>query len=502
MDASFLRFLIEEARGLLEGARIENIYNPAPSLWTFKLSSRTNLIFFFGRRDNFIFFSTFPPENPPTPSNAAMWWRKRVKNSFIKELTNLWPRRKIFLSISRENLQIILDLKDGLYLREEEDICDFNMIQWPPLSEIEEKQDIYRSYPHISSVLRYDLISISSRKERQRWYSRLIEGDIDKFFLYEGEDRAFLRISLWPRDDLKKGGAKEEVFSSALEVAEEYGLRWLKSFFSLKGERGDRRRRRAIKRIEREMERAKEMIEQGEKAQLIHGFLYKFSPSGHYKYLEVEDKNGNPVRVSLNPSLTLVENMELMFKRARKGKRVLLSLERRWKEINERQQQGKTWILQDTEVIPSQVSDRSGGLLPRRFRGLKLKTFLSSDGYIMVRGKNQEANHRLVTRASRPHDLWFHVEGGPGAHIVVIRDNPREEIPLSTRLEAAQLAALASYERCSSTARVLCSEIRYVKHSRYKPRGEMDVIKVIETLVVRPDPSLEGKLKVEQERDK
>ncbi len=500
MDANFLRFLIEEASGVLQGARIENIYNPAPCLWTFKLSSRINLVFLSGKKKNFIFFSKNRPENPSVPTPAAMWWRKRIRNCFITDIENAWVGRQIFLSLSRDGLTLMLDLKEGPSLTRES-ICSYSP-SWPCLSDIEEKRDLYKDYPHITSVLRYALLAIEEREERRRWYSKLREGEIDRFFLYEAEGPSLPIISLWPRKDLKEKGLKEKIFSSAMEVAEEYGFRVLKDVLVSGEEKRDRRKRRTLKRIERDLEKAKEMVKAGERARLIQEQLYRFSPSSRYKVVKIEAGGGEIVEIPLDPSLTLRENMELMFKRAKKGKRALAYLENRWREISQTQE--SIWNIFPRQSGEKDVSDvfYRKIILPKRFKGIKVKTFLSSDGFVIVRGKNQEANHKLITRACRPYDMWFHVQGGPGAHVILLRQNPRQEVPISTKLEAAQLAALASYERDSSKAQVLCSEVRYVKPSKHRALGEVDVIKVLETFVVDVDPSIEERLMVEVRQDR
>jgi predicted ribosome quality control (RQC) complex YloA/Tae2 family protein len=88
------------------------------------------------------------------------------------------------------------------------------------------------------------------------------------------------------------------------------------------------------------------------------------------------------------------------------------------------------------------------------------------------------------------------VEGGAGAHLIVIRDNPKIEIPETTLEEAAQLAALASYQKEDSHARVIGTEVRYVKKSMGMSLGHVEVLKVQYSLLIKLDPSIEDRLRI------
>ncbi len=489
MDANFIRFLIEEARPLLEGARIQKIYSPARGIWSLKLSSKINMTFSHLKRERFLFFSPYRPESPLMPSSGVMWWRKRLKNKRITSVENMWPQRRLLMEIAGMDARVAVDLAEGISLVKEGP--HLHKIIWPSLSEIEERRDIYRDYPHVTSVLRYALMALEDREERRIWYERLIKGDIDRFYLYKGEGTVAAVISLWPREDLRKR-FDEHTYSSALALAEEYGLSIIEGM-QLQGRGGEeKRQRRTLRRLQRDIERAREAIGRGEIARLIQRQLYLYSPSGHYKEVKVQDEGGREYCLEMDPALSLVENLEQIFKRAKKASRALVHLERRIEEVSSRgmRQGGPQW---GNARAPSN-DNHSPSILPRRLQKIKVKTFLSSDGYLIVRGRNQRANHLLLTRGSRPYDMWFHVEGGPGAHVIVVRENPRRELPFTTKMEAAQLAVLSSYAKDSTKATVLCSEVRYVKQSRERPIGEVEVLKVLETLVVAPDPELEERL--------
>ena len=68
--------------------------------------------------------------------------------------------------------------------------------------------------------------------------------------------------------------------------------------------------------------------------------------------------------------------------------------------------------------------------------------FTSSDGFEILVGRNNAQNDRLTLHTARGKDLWFHVQKAPGSHVVVMSRG--QEIPDSTRQEAAELAVLYS----------------------------------------------------------
>ena len=68
--------------------------------------------------------------------------------------------------------------------------------------------------------------------------------------------------------------------------------------------------------------------------------------------------------------------------------------------------------------------------------------YRSSDGFLILVGRNNLQNDKLTMKTARGRDLWFHVKNAPGSHAVVICEG--SEIPLQTQNEAAMLAVYHS----------------------------------------------------------
>ncbi|MBO7719782.1 MAG: NFACT family protein [Methanosphaera sp.] len=71
----------------------------------------------------------------------------------------------------------------------------------------------------------------------------------------------------------------------------------------------------------------------------------------------------------------------------------------------------------------------------------KLRWFISSDGYMVIGGRDANSNEQVVKRYSKNNDVYFHcdIHGAPST--IVQNENNDEEIPESTLYEAACFAS-------------------------------------------------------------
>ena len=91
--------------------------------------------------------------------------------------------------------------------------------------------------------------------------------------------------------------------------------------------------------------------------------------------------------------------------------------------------------------------------------------FKSKDGFDIWVGRNNLQNDRLTLKTAKGDDLWLHTKDIPGAHVIVFANG--REVPDSTILEAAQIAAANSKARGSTKIPVDYTKVRFVK----KPNG-------------------------------
>ena len=86
----------------------------------------------------------------------------------------------------------------------------------------------------------------------------------------------------------------------------------------------------------------------------------------------------------------------------------------------------------------------------------------SADGHPIWVGRAGADNDALTFQVARPHHLWLHARGLPGAHVVVPLDR-KEEIPPEVLLDAAHLALHHARGAGSNRGEVAWTRARLVR---------------------------------------
>ena len=87
-------------------------------------------------------------------------------------------------------------------------------------------------------------------------------------------------------------------------------------------------------------------------------------------------------------------------------------------------------------------------------------------GYEVLAGKTDADNDILSLKLAAPEDLWFHVRGLPGSHVILRHADGQKPDPAAIK-QAAAIAAWHSKARNAGTVPVCCTEAKHVG----KPRG-------------------------------
>ncbi len=87
--------------------------------------------------------------------------------------------------------------------------------------------------------------------------------------------------------------------------------------------------------------------------------------------------------------------------------------------------------------------------------------YTSSDGFLILVGRNNLQNDRLTMKTARGKDMWFHTKNAPGSHVVVMSEGA--DIPLVTQNEAAMLAVYHSSQKGNAKVEV---DYTFVKNIR------------------------------------
>lgn len=130
---------------------------------------------------------------------------------------------------------------------------------------------------------------------------------------------------------------------------------------------------------------------------------------------------------------------------------------------------------------------RAGKNKARREEKLPPLRYRSSDGYLILAGRNNLQNDRLTLKDSKNYDLWLHTQKISGSHTVVVSQGG--EIPKTTIEQAAVIAAYNSKARESTKVPVDFALVKHVK----KPQGAkpgMVIYDNYQTVMVDPDEQL------------
>lgn len=105
-------------------------------------------------------------------------------------------------------------------------------------------------------------------------------------------------------------------------------------------------------------------------------------------------------------------------------------------------------------------------------------------GFEALAGKTDADNDLLSLRFAAPGDLWFHIHGLPGSHVVLRHPENREPDQATIRLAAA-IAAWHSKARNAGVVPVNYTEARHVGKPRGAKPGSV-TIKREKSIKVRP----------------
>ncbi|GEM_PF-3895444 len=212
--------------------------------------------------------------------------------------------------------------------------------------------------------------------------------------------------------------------------------------------------------------------------------------------LSCETANGVAVTIPLRPDRTPADNLELIFKKAKKAKRGHEKLKPRLQAV-----QQQLSLLSHCLDAPETVSEgqwqvllRPEKLAPSARRksamastGKSWRCFqVNEDAFVWV-GKHAKGNDALTFHHAKGNDFWFHIRDASGAHVIVpFRFSQQAEV-----LEAAgQLAAHFSPLRGEAKVQIRMTQRKNLrKPGKGAPAGKV-LVSAEENRVVHTAPTL------------
>ncbi len=312
-----------------------------------------------------------------------------------------------------------------------------------------------------------------------------------RFFIYRDEQgKPFLSLLA-----LKTFGTSEQEFTSLSEAIRVCaGLRQKEQTFfaasaSIQGRLEQMRDKavRALQHLDIDSKSGERALERQLFAELLLS-----QPNVNTKGLAeiaLQTWDGDNVRIPLQPALSLRENAEQYFAKARTAKEAKLMREKRCRQYQEQRDKATQGLerlreandIHSLERITKTIMVETGlKLSPNGQSGgnshshtqkqqpaKKFRQFDLGDGYVLYVGKAAADNDELTVHFAKPQDYWFHARGAAGSH-AVLKSPVKDKKPPKHIVEGA--AAIAAYFSKSRNAKLTPVAYTQKKHIR-KPKG-------------------------------
>ena len=521
IDGLLLNKLIREAKKF-EGQKIRNIYQPVND--EVLLQMQNGFLLFVLKNPSYLISLDTKPNMPDNPQNFSMFLRKRIKNAKVLKIEQLGLDRLGYIEVSvidetfdlrhyrlyfelmgrnsnillvDESNKILDALKKGItpkrsimpgaeyipFFKEEyinileHDTIDFDINQQlMGFSKLSKK--LFHEY-----IEKYDYLS---------FISEFLDNTNVYTFDYEGKKEI---LSFRPVN------FKYDVFNSPSNgLLNFFEIQSINSRFSELKKRFEKivireiekyeKLYKKLKMEEKDIEKIPELEKQG---RLLQAYLYQFK--NKTDSIIVDDwETGEKVIIKLNPLKTPNENLQIIFKKVHKLKSKEKHLKERlkitreminylyqlWQSIDLAEDLDTLLEIKEEMVEEKMISEHSKR---KKRKKISSKPYeFNYKGFKILVGKNNIQNDKITREADRE-DIWMHVQGIPGAH-VIIKTN-KQDVPEDILLFAASLAAKYSKGRYSSKVSVDYTQKKHV----WKPKGAkpgMVLYNNFKTLYVEP----------------
>ncbi len=177
------------------------------------------------------------------------------------------------------------------------------------------------------------------------------------------------------------------------------------------------------------------------------------------------------MRIELDIRKSIPENAAYYYEQAKKARRKMEGLKKAIEKTR-----------RDLERTKETKRERRREILKRREKDWyeKFHWFFSSDGFLVLGGRDARSNQILVRRYMEPRDLFFHADI-KGGSVVIVKSQGRE-IPERTKKEAAEFAASFSKAFSLGLAGIDVYSVKpeqvktAAKAGEYLPRGGFVII--------------------------
>lgn len=221
--------------------------------------------------------------------------------------------------------------------------------------------------------------------------------------------------------------------------------------------------RRKVKKLNKQLDDASEADRYRIRGEILTTYLGKVPRGAQEVTLPNFYDDNKPLKISLSPELSPSRNAQKYFTKYDKLKASVAYVNEQLKLTNEEIEYFENIQSQIDLASPADIQEirlelqqqgyiknKHKGKKRRKVRASKPEQFHTSDGTLVLVGKNNMQNDRLSFKIANKNEIWLHVKDIPGSHVVIRSTSPSDQ----TILEAAQLAAYFSKGRNSDNVPV------------------------------------------------
>lgn len=223
--------------------------------------------------------------------------------------------------------------------------------------------------------------------------------------------------------------------------------------------------------------------DEGEKyklyAELLTANLYRLQ-RGMKKAVVENYYDGSTLEIPLENTLTPTQNAQRYYKKYTKAKNArvhlteqiendrleLVYIQSVFDSLTRAESESDCLEIRD-ELYHSGYASKMKTYASKKRATPSIYRFITTDGRLVLCGKNNTSNDYLTTKLAERSDWWFHVKNQPGSHVVMQSSGDDDEPSEKDFTEAAMIAAFYSKVSDSVMVPVDYTHVRSVK----KPAG-------------------------------
>lgn len=308
--------------------------------------------------------------------------------------------------------------------------------------------------------------------------------DSGPFFLCRQDDEVFL--SFWPLGEVVEKNDDPIQISNRLRYYYWQVNRFFRQKALLKNQLDQEllKARQARDVAEKRWFSAQEAIGYRYQADLLMAYGHQVA-RGEAQVSLPDFDTGKPVDIKLKTDLSLHENAERLYRKAKGQDQDVKRLSERvrfWEEQIQFYAAQLVALSQAAKWPDLKPFEESSSPSHAEIESLPYHTLVFL-GYEIRVGKNAKANDEIL-RLAHKDDLWLHARDVTGSH-VIIRQRKGQVVPAPVKERAAQLAAFFSKAKTESLVPVMVTERKYVRKVKGTAAGQVKVERE-KTLLVQP----------------